>query len=39
MARELEADFPPKKQAEDSYDLETISQIVQKLFGDDEVDL
>jgi hypothetical protein len=38
MARALEADFPPKKQAEDSYDLETTGEIFQKLFGDDEVD-
>jgi hypothetical protein len=30
MARVLEADFPPKKRAEDSYDLKTT--------GDDEVD-
>jgi hypothetical protein len=34
----LEADFPPEKQAEDSYDLETIGEIFQKLFSDDEVD-
>jgi hypothetical protein len=38
MARELEVDFPPDKKAEDSYDLETTSEIFQKLFGDDEVD-
>jgi hypothetical protein len=38
MARALEADFPPEKQAEDSYDLKTIGDIFQKLFGDDEVD-
>jgi hypothetical protein len=38
MARALEEDFPPEKQAEDSYDLETTSEIFQKLFGDDEVD-
>jgi hypothetical protein len=38
MARALEADFPPEKQAEDSYDLETTSEIFQKLFSDDEVD-
>jgi hypothetical protein len=38
MARALEADFPPEKQVEDSYDLETISEIFQKLFSDDEVD-
>jgi hypothetical protein len=38
MARALEADFPPEKQAEDSYDLETIGEIFQKLFSDDEVD-
>jgi hypothetical protein len=38
MARELEADFLPVKQAEDSYDLETTGEIFQKLFGDDEVD-
>jgi hypothetical protein len=31
-------DFPPEKKAEDSYDLETTSEIFQKLFGDDEVD-
>jgi hypothetical protein len=38
MARALEVDFPPEKQAEDSYDLETIGEIFQKLFSDDEVD-
>jgi hypothetical protein len=38
MARALEEDFPPEKQAEDSYDLETTGEIFQKLFGDDEVD-
>jgi hypothetical protein len=35
MARALEADFPPEKKAEDSYDLETTGEIFQKLFGDD----
>jgi hypothetical protein len=39
MARALEADFPPEKQAKDSYDLQTTSEIFQKLFGDNEVDL
>jgi hypothetical protein len=38
MARGLETDFPPEKKVEDSYDLETIGEIFQKLFGDDEVD-
>jgi hypothetical protein len=38
MARALEVDFPPEKKAEDSYDLETTSEIFQKFFGDDEVD-
>jgi hypothetical protein len=38
MPRALEVDFPPEKKAEDSYDLETTSEIFQKLFGDDEVD-
>jgi hypothetical protein len=38
MARALEADSPPEKQAEDSYDLETTGEIFQKLFSDDEVD-
>jgi hypothetical protein len=38
VARALEVDFPPKKKAEDSYDLETTGEIFQKLFGDDEVD-
>jgi hypothetical protein len=38
MARALEVNFPPKKKAEDSYDLETTGEIFQKLFGDDEVD-
>jgi hypothetical protein len=38
-ARALEVDFPPEKKAENSYDLETTSEIFQKLFGDDEVDL
>jgi hypothetical protein len=37
MARALEVDFPPEKQAEDLYDLETTGEIFQKLFGDDEV--
>jgi hypothetical protein len=36
--RALEAFFPPEKKAKDSYDLETTSEIFQKLFGDDEVD-
>jgi hypothetical protein len=39
MARALEVDFPLEKKAEDSYDLETTCEILQKLFGDDEVDL
>jgi hypothetical protein len=39
MARALEVDFPPEKKAEGSYDLETTSEIFQKLFGGDEVDL
>jgi hypothetical protein len=39
MARALEVDFPPEKEAEDSYNLETTGEIFQKLFGDDEVDL
>jgi hypothetical protein len=38
IARALEADFPPEKQAKDSYDLETTGEIFQKLFGDDKVD-
>jgi hypothetical protein len=38
MARALEVDFPPKKKAEDSHDLETTGEIFQKLFGDDKVD-
>jgi hypothetical protein len=38
MTRALETDFPPEKKAENSYDLETTSEIFQKLFGDDEVD-
>jgi hypothetical protein len=38
MARALEVDFPPEKKAEESYNLETIGEIFQKLFGDDEVD-
>jgi hypothetical protein len=38
MARVLEVDFPPEREAEDSYDLETTGEIFQKLFGDDEVD-
>jgi hypothetical protein len=38
MARALEADFPPEKKAEDSYDLKTTGEIFQKLLGDDEVD-
>jgi hypothetical protein len=39
MARPLEVDFPPEKEAENSYDHETTSEIFQKLFGDDIVDL
>jgi hypothetical protein len=39
IARALEVDFPPEKEAEDSYNLETTGEIFQKLFGDDEVDL
>jgi hypothetical protein len=38
MERALEVDSPSEKQAEDSYDLETTSEIFQKLFSDDEVD-
>jgi hypothetical protein len=38
MARALEADFPPEKREEDSYNLKTTGEIFQKLFGDDEVD-
>jgi hypothetical protein len=38
MARALEVDFPPERKAEDSYDVETTSEIFLKLFGDDEVD-
>jgi hypothetical protein len=38
MARALEVDLPPEKKAEDSYDFETTGEILQKLFGDDEVD-
>jgi hypothetical protein len=39
MERALEADFPPEKQAKDSYDLETTCEIFLKLFSEDEVDL
>jgi hypothetical protein len=39
MARALEVDFPPEKQGENSYDLETTGEIFRKLFSDDEVDL
>jgi hypothetical protein len=39
MARALEVDFPPEKKVEDSYEFETTSDLFQKLFGDDEVDL
>jgi hypothetical protein len=35
--RRLEVDFLPEKQAENLYDLETTSEIFQKLFSDDEV--
>jgi hypothetical protein len=38
MARALEADFAPKKQAENLYDLETFGEIFRKLFSEDEVD-
>jgi hypothetical protein len=38
MAKALEVDFPSEKKAEDSYNLETTSEIFQMLFGDDEVD-
>jgi hypothetical protein len=36
-ARVLEVDFPPEKQAKNSYGLETTDQIFRKLFSDDEV--
>jgi hypothetical protein len=36
MERAMEVDFPPEKQAEDSYDFETTGEIFQKLFGDDK---
>jgi hypothetical protein len=39
MARALEEDFPPEKQVEVSYNLQTTGEIFQKLFGYDEVDL
>jgi hypothetical protein len=39
MARAYEVDFPPKKKAEDSYNLEITGESFQKLFDDDEVDL
>jgi hypothetical protein len=38
LARASEVDFPPEKEAENSYDLETTGEIFQKLFGDDIVD-
>jgi hypothetical protein len=38
MAIALEVVFPPERKAEVSYDLETIGEIFQKLFGDDIVD-
>jgi hypothetical protein len=38
MVRALEVDFPPEKQAENSYDLETTGEIFQKIFSDDQVD-
>jgi hypothetical protein len=38
MARVLKVDFPLKKKAEDSYNLEITGEIFQKLFGHDEVD-
>jgi hypothetical protein len=38
MARALEVGFPPERQAEESYDLETTGEIFQNLFRDDEVD-
>jgi hypothetical protein len=34
----LKVDFPPEKQVENSYDLETTGEIFRKLFSDDEVD-
>jgi hypothetical protein len=38
MVRALEADFPPEKQAKNSFDLETTGEIFRKLFSDDELD-
>jgi hypothetical protein len=38
MSRALEVDFPPEKQAENLYDLETTGEIFRNLFNDDEVD-
>jgi hypothetical protein len=38
MARALEVDFPLEKKSENSYDLETTGEILQKLFGDDIMD-
>jgi hypothetical protein len=38
MARALEVDFLPEKQAGNLYDLETTGEIFRKLFSDDEVD-
>jgi hypothetical protein len=39
VVRALELDFPPEKQAENLYDLETTSEIFRKLFREDEIDL
>jgi hypothetical protein len=39
MERAFEVDFPLEKEAENSYDLETTGEIIQKLFSHNEVDL
>jgi hypothetical protein len=38
MVTAVEVDFPPEKKAEDSYNLKTIGETFQNLFGDHEVD-
>jgi hypothetical protein len=38
MAKAVEMDFPPEKRVEQPYNLETIEEVLQKLFSEEEVD-
>jgi F420-dependent methylenetetrahydromethanopterin dehydrogenase len=39
MAKVVEMDFPSEKHVEQPYNLETIDEVIQKLFNEEEVDL